>query len=101
MKPKFSWQWAVVSSTIVKMLSESSPSQIRVENLSYFCTENDLLQHFNSYLPVVDKVEMFFTYKDDGDRYPLTALVTLKSKEHKKWILRQFHGTLFMGKFLL
>ncbi len=76
------------------------PSQIVVENLSYFCTENDLARHFNSYLSVVDEVKLSLRYKDDGDSYPLKALVTLRSQDYEDFILRQFHGTLFMGRYL-
>jgi RNA recognition motif-containing protein len=73
---------------------------IIVENLSYFCSENALLEHFNSEYPI-KSVSVRLKNKEDGDSYPHSATVTLENPEHEDLMLRRFHGTLFMGKFLM
>jgi RNA recognition motif-containing protein len=79
---------------------EKELPHIIVENLSYFCSENALLEHFNAEYPI-KSVSMRVKYKNDGDSYPHSATVTLKNPEHEDFMLERFHGTLFMGKFLM
>lgn len=73
--------------------AEQLPSPVvRVDRLSYFCTEIQLLAFFEEYVSVIHIIIMSCTHEGAA------GLVTLKSENHAREVCRMLDGHLFQGR---